>query len=98
MPADTRFTQPGNEWLKEEILSDEGKQQIDMARKLSKVAQEAGLDMTHMALAWCARNPNVSTVILGASRIEQLRHNFKALDAIGKMTDDVMKKIDVALK
>ena len=50
-----------------------------------------------MSIAWCLKNPNVSTVILGASRVEQLRENLKALDVVEKLTDDVMAEIDTVL-
>jgi aryl-alcohol dehydrogenase-like predicted oxidoreductase len=50
--------------------------------------------MASMAIAWCLRNPNVSTVILGASKLEQLEENLQALDVVPQLTDDVMEKIE----
>ena len=54
--------------------------------------------LTHLALAWCTKNPRVSTVILGASRISQLEDNLKALDAIPKLTHDVLARIEEIVK
>ncbi|WP_423787955.1 aldo/keto reductase [Klebsiella pneumoniae] len=47
-----------------------------------------------MAIAWCARHPHVSTVITGASRLEQLRHNLGALDVLPRLTPEVLERID----
>jgi len=60
---------------------------------LCELADEIGISMTHLALAWCLKNPNVSTVILGASRVEQLTDNLGALEAVERLTDDVMESI-----
>ena len=68
VPADSRMTQPGYEWLREETL---GKGDINVARAqaLQPIADELGVSMAQLALAWCLTNPNVSTVLLGASRL-----------------------------
>ena len=63
-------------------------------QKLAKLADEAGLPIHHMALLWCLANPHVSTVILGASKLSQLKDNLKALDARDKLTPDVLAKIE----
>ena len=59
---------------------------------------ELGCTVTHLALAWVASNPNTSTVILGATRPEQLLDNLKALDVIPKLTDEVLEKIEQILE
>jgi voltage-dependent potassium channel beta subunit len=94
MPADSRAMLPGYEWLREMFESDEGRARLEKVKKLAGVAREAGLPIHHMALLWCLENRHVSTVILGASRLEQLTDNLAALEARGKMTADVMAAIE----
>jgi aryl-alcohol dehydrogenase-like predicted oxidoreductase len=66
-------------------------------KKLEPIAKDLGASLAQLALAWCAHNPNVSTVITGASRPDQVQENMKALDVLPKLTPDVMKRIDDAL-
>jgi len=94
IPAGTRFTQPGYEWLKKRFESAEGQKKLSKARELRVLAEEHGLSLTHLALLWCLQNPNVSTVILGASKIEQLRDNLAALEHKAKFTPDLSRRID----
>ena len=63
-------------------------------RALQEVAAELGTSLTQLSLAWCAANPHVSTVITGASRVEQLRENLGALDVLERLTPAVMQQID----
>ena len=74
-------------------------QPADLAkvRDLKPVADELGCTQAQLALAWCLKNPNVSTVITGASRAEQVHENMKALDVAPKLTDDLMQRIDEIL-
>jgi aryl-alcohol dehydrogenase-like predicted oxidoreductase len=97
IPGDSRLALPGYEWLRQRIESPEGR--ADMARvgKLLPIAKELGIPPAQFAVAWCLKNPHVSTVILGATRREQLEENLGALDAVDKLDDDVMKRIDAAL-
>ncbi len=67
------------------------------ARKLQPVATDLGCTLAQLAIAWCAANPNVSTVITGASRAEQVTENMKALDVLPKLTPQVMAQIDAIL-
>jgi len=62
------------------------------------LANEAGVSMTHLAIAWCLKNPNVSTVILGASRVSQLTENLRALEVLPKLTPDLMQQLDALTK
>jgi aryl-alcohol dehydrogenase-like predicted oxidoreductase len=62
------------------------------------VAEELGVSLAQMSLAWVLKNPNVSTVITGASRVEQVKENMKAADVVPLLTDDVMAKIEGALE
>lgn len=90
-PENTRLNLPGYEWLKEKTLQDN---KIAVCRELEKLAQELGLSMAKMSLAWCLKNPNVSTVILGATNEQQLIENLDALHIKSLLTDEVMLKID----
>lgn len=94
IPADSRGSLPGYEWLRGS-LSDE--QRIAKVRALQPLAEEIGATLAQMAIAWCLKNPNVSTVITGASRVSQVHENMKALDVVEKLTPDVMKHIDEIL-
>lgn len=94
IPDDSRMNLPGYEWLKNKVTSDEGKRQIEKVKELVAVAGELDTTMPMLALAWCLKNPHVSTVITGASRVSQVQENFKALELVPKLTDDVMEKIE----
>ncbi len=91
---DTRLSILGMDWLKESALQ---KENIQRAQALAAFAKELGLSLPVLAIAWCLKNPNVSTVILGASKSEQLSENFGALDALRLLTPDVMEKIETIL-
>ena len=62
------------------------------------MAEDMGTNMARLALAWCLKNPNVSTVIMGASRVEQVHDNLKALEVVDLLTDDVMVAIEEVLE
>lgn len=94
VPADSRVALPGYEWLKERLESPKGREQIGKVKQLAKLAGEVGLPIHHMALLWCIANPHVSTVILGASKLTQLKDNLKALDSRAKLTPEVIGKIE----
>jgi len=94
LPEDGRLNLPGYGWLKELWTGAEGQAKLGKIRRLTELADEVGISMTHLALAWCLKNPHVSTVILGASRLDQLEENLKSLDAVGTLTPDVMERIE----
>ena len=94
IPADSRGTLKGYEWLKER-LSDEGK--IAQVRRLAPIAADLGCTLAQMSLAWCLVNPHVSTVITGASRPAQVHENMQALAVLPRLTGDVLARIDAAL-
>jgi voltage-dependent potassium channel beta subunit len=94
IPADSRLNLPGYEWLKKRLESPQGKDELAKVAKLAKLASEIGLPLHHLALLWCNANPHVSTVILGASKLSQLKDNLKALDSKAKLTPDVMARIE----
>lgn len=91
---DSRAALPGYEWLRDQFASEAGRKKIEQTRALARVADGAGLTLTHMALLWCLRNPHVSTVILGASRLSQLHDNLAALDHKARLTPDVIEAIE----
>ncbi|UII24411.1 aldo/keto reductase [Fulvivirga maritima] len=93
-PEDTRFKFESLGWLKDSTLVEE---KLEKVRKLTALAQELDLSMPLLALAWCMKNDNVSTVILGASKTSQLEENLKAVDATSKLTTEVMDKIETIL-
>jgi voltage-dependent potassium channel beta subunit len=95
IPEGSRAALPGYEWLKD-LLTDE--RQNAKVKILVGIAEELECTPSQMALAWCAKNPNVSTVITGASTVEQVRENFGALDVLPKLTDDVMARIKQAAR
>ena len=81
-----------------ELQSDAGKAKIEKVRKLTKIAEELGGNPAQLALAWAASNTNVSTVILGATKVEQIKDNCKALALIPKLTPEVKEKIEGILE
>ncbi|MBU2506768.1 MAG: aldo/keto reductase [Bacteroidetes bacterium] len=97
IPQDSRAALGGYAWLKDKMNSVEGKEKISKVQKLAKVANGIDLSITELALAWCLKNPNVSTVITGASKVDQVKQNMKAADAVIKLTDDIMKEIEKIL-
>ena len=94
VPEGSRATLPGYEWLKA-ALTDERKN--DKVRKLKAVADDLGCSLAALSLAWCAKNPRVSTVITGASRVDQVHENLKALAVLAQLDDEVVTRIDAAL-
>jgi voltage-dependent potassium channel beta subunit len=95
VPEGSRATLPGYEWLRD-LLTDEAAN--DKVRRLAGIAEELDCTLSQLALAWCARNPHVSTVITGASRVEQVQENMGALDVLPRLTDDVMARIKEAAR
>jgi voltage-dependent potassium channel beta subunit len=91
IPADSRGALPGYEWLRHHLTD---AQKLAKVEQLHVVARNLGCTLAQLAIAWCARNPHVSTVITGASRVEQVRENMKALEVMPKLTADVLKRID----
>ena len=72
-------------------------ERIEKVKKLSKIADEMGTSMARLALAWCLKNPNVSTAIMGASKISQLEDNLQALAVVDQLSDEIMEKIEEIL-
>ena len=94
VPTDSRAALPGYGWLASR-LTDQAS--LDVVRALVPIADSLGCTLAQLALAWCTKNPHVSTVITGASRESQVHENFGALDVIPLLTDEVMARIDEVL-
>jgi len=91
IPADSRGAVKGYEWLKDQ-LTDEGA--LAKVRALQPIADELGVTMAQLAIAWATKNPNVSSVITGASRVSQVQENMKAIEVAEKLTPEIMARID----
>jgi voltage-dependent potassium channel beta subunit len=89
--AATRLTMEGMSWLKDRVHTDETLQKV---RMLTTLADELGISTAALSLAWCLRNPNVSTVILGASQPKQVLENVKAAECTALLTEEVMNRIE----
>lgn len=91
IPAGSRASQANMDWVAENARDQERNQAL---KQFLPIAKELGCTPAQLAIAWCSKNPRVSTVITGASRVEQIRENMKALQVLPKLTPDVMGKID----
>ena len=94
IPEGSRASLKGYEWLKKHMIdSDRGKARMEKVYKFMPIAEELGTNLTKLAIAWCLLNDNVSTVILGASKPEQLKENIESLEVIPLLTEEVQKKL-----
>ncbi len=94
IPAGSRATLQGYQWLREQVITPGN---IEKAKQLDPIGKDLGCTMAQLALAWCLKNPNVSTVITGASRPEQVAENMKAIEVVPKLDSEVMERIEGAL-
>lgn len=93
IPDGSRMALEGYEWLRKQLTPEK----IEIVKQLQAISDALGCTPAQLALAWCLKNPDVSTVITGASRVEQVHQNMKALDVLPRLTDDVMNRIESAL-
>ena len=94
IPEGSRASLKGYEWLKKHMIdSDRGKARMEKVYKFIPIAEELGTNLPKLAIAWCLLNDNVSTVILGASKPEQLKENIESLEVIPLLTEEVQKKL-----
>ena len=91
IPDGSRFGLTGFDWLKDRWMKDD---LLNKVRQLGNLANELGISQAELSIAWCIKNPNVTTAILGATRKEQLLQNLKSLDAVAKLNDEVMQRIE----
>ena len=96
IPADSRLAQEGYTWLQRGLHGDEGARRNERARRFVAVARELGVDPAPLAIAWCLRYPDVSTVILGASRVEQLQQNLAAPELVARFDADTWRLVEAA--
>jgi len=97
IPDDSRLALPGYEWLRDIWSSEDGLHKMAKIRALGALAAELEISLTHLSVAWCLKNPNVSTVILGASKLAQLEDNLKAVDCLPLLTPEVMERIEICV-
>ncbi len=95
IPEGSRASQPGYEWLRDQMMAEKDKHAA--VAKLLPIAEDLGITPAQMAIAWCLKNPRVSTVMLGASKREQLQQNLEAMDAVDKLNAEAMQRIEAAL-
>ena len=93
-PKDTRLGIEGLEWLKERSISPE---KLEKTRLLNNMALDMGTSLAKMSIAWCLKNPNVSSVILGASKPVQLEETLSSIDVLPLLTPQVMSSIEIIL-
>ena len=91
VPEGSRATLPGYEWLRDELTNPDHNQRV---RRLQEVADQLGCSLAELAIAWCAHNPHVSTVITGASSVEQVHQNLRSLEVLEKLTPAVLSRLD----
>jgi len=94
IPEGSRATLPHYEWLKESVTNQD---KLAKVAQLQGVADDLGVPLAQMALAWILKNPNVSTVITGASKVQQVKEIMKAMDVVEQLTPDVMERIQAIL-
>lgn len=94
IPEGSRASLEGFDWLKKSITAEE---KVEKVRQIKNIADELGCTLAQLSLAWCLKNPNVSSVITGASRPEQVTENMKALDVVPLLTGEVMERINTIL-
>jgi len=90
IPDGSRAALPGYEWLRDFVTDPQKNEQV---KELAAVADRLGVTVGQLAIAWCAANPHVSTVITGASTVDQVHENLKALDALAQLTPEVLAEI-----
>jgi voltage-dependent potassium channel beta subunit len=93
-PKGTRLGADGLEWLKEKNLTED---RLEKVRSLHELAKEIGLSLPKMSLIWCLKNRDVSTVILGASKLSQLKENLSSIEDIEMVNESVMERIHTIL-
>jgi len=96
VPADSRLASADYGWLKDSVLGDAASRRLERARAFAALASELDVTPASLAIAWCMRNPNVSSVILGATRVAQLEQNLEALDIARRLDADVWQRVEAA--
>ncbi|NDF98967.1 MAG: aldo/keto reductase [Chitinophagia bacterium] len=95
IPAESRFAIPGFEWLRDRLMQE---QLVAKAVKISELAAELSVTPSQLSIAWCVKNPHVTTAILGATKKEQLMENLDALAVVEKLTPDILQQIEAIVQ
>ena len=95
IPKTSRFALQGFDWLKDRWMEEE---KLKKVKKIAELSNKMGVSTAALSIAWCIKNPNVSTAILGATKKQQLTENLKSLEVIPKLTPEIMEKIDSIMK
>lgn len=98
MPSNTRTSLKNYKFIKDSFESEDYKMRHEKVRELDQLSNDLNIPLVNLALGWCLKNDNVSTVILGASKAEQLNQNLKTMDYMDLITVDVMEKIEKILQ
>ena len=98
VPKGSRMSLPEYKFLRDKLESKEGSDRLNKVKRLGKVADRLGVSLAQLSLAWCLKNKNVSTVILGATNTKQLDENLKSILYKDLLTDSVMGRIENILK
>uniref|UniRef100_A0A3B4YR08 Voltage-gated potassium channel subunit beta-1 n=1 Tax=Seriola lalandi dorsalis TaxID=1841481 RepID=A0A3B4YR08_SERLL len=94
IPLHSRASLKGYQWMKDKILSEEGHRQQEKLKELQAVAERLGCTLSQLAIAWCLRNEGVNSVLLGASRTDQLLENIRAIQVLPKLSLSVVSEMD----
>ena len=94
VPSETRINKQGMEWLKESILGETQAWKHEKVKRLKVLCEQLSVSLSNFSIAWVLRNPNVSTAILGASQVNQLKETLKSLDYLPKLTPEIMERVD----
>uniref|UniRef100_A0A3Q3F9X4 Voltage-gated potassium channel subunit beta-1 n=1 Tax=Labrus bergylta TaxID=56723 RepID=A0A3Q3F9X4_9LABR len=94
IPPNSRASLRGYQWMKDKILSEEGHRQQVKLKELQAVAERLGCTLPQLAIAWCLRNEAVNSVLLGASRTEQLLENIRAIQVLPRLTLSTISEVD----
>lgn len=95
IPEGTRLALAGYEWLKDRAYTE---QKLEAVRRLQDVAKDLGSSLAAFSIAWCIRNPHVTSAILGATKENQLAENLRALEVLPSLTDEVMDRVDAIMQ
>jgi voltage-dependent potassium channel beta subunit len=98
IPPGSRMALDEYQWLRQRLETAEGRTNLERSRRLEPIARELGISLAQLSIAWCLKNPHVSSVILGASRAAQLRENLAAVSAVGLLEPPIMERIEAIVQ
>ena len=98
VPEGSRLSLEGYEWLSDWVLGEDAPERLAKVKALGAIADDLGCTTGQLAIAWCLKNPNVSTVITGATSAAQVAENMKSLDVVSKIDEGIDEKIESILK